>query len=182
MTSQHIGGQTTVHNVRSVCDHLAHWHIPDTDASLMPRGWLHGMLVGFLAKLLASVTSHSDRGRSLPIPVVWKRLQRELMVFRCTSNRRATSHWGVPAWIIPMARWRASVPKRGMLSVRRQWSSVNVFFFSGTSKHSQHPCMLTRCGTRMTEAANSKWSMYHYCHGGLTNRRTWEMCRIKREK
>ena len=54
MTSQHSGGQTTVHTVISVCDHLAHWHIPDTDASLMPLhvGWL-GMLVGFLAKLLA---------------------------------------------------------------------------------------------------------------------------------
>ena len=44
MTSQHS-------SVSSVCDLLAHWHIPDTDASLMPRGW-HGMLVGFLAKLL----------------------------------------------------------------------------------------------------------------------------------
>ena len=51
MTSQHSGDQTTVHTVNSVCDHLAHWHILDTDASLMPLGW-HGMLVGFLAKLL----------------------------------------------------------------------------------------------------------------------------------
>ena len=54
MTSQHSRGQTTVHAVSSVCDLLAHWHIPDTDASLMPRGW-HGMLVGFLAKLLAGL-------------------------------------------------------------------------------------------------------------------------------
>ena len=60
----------------------------------------------------------SDRGLSLPLHVVWKRLQRELMVFRWTPNRRATSHLGVPAWIIPMARWRSSVPKRGMLSAR----------------------------------------------------------------
>ena len=57
-------------------------------------------------------------GLSLPLPVVWKRLQWELMVFRCTPNRTATWRWGVPAWIIPMARWRASVPKRGMLSAR----------------------------------------------------------------
>ena len=55
-----------------------------------------------------------DHGLSLPLPVVWKRLQRELMVFRCTP----TSHWGVPAWIISMAGWRASVPKRGTLSLR----------------------------------------------------------------
>ena len=54
MTSQHSGGQTTVHTVSSVCDHLAHWHIPDTDASLMPLDW-QGMLVGFLAKLLAGL-------------------------------------------------------------------------------------------------------------------------------
>ena len=59
-----------------------------------------------------------DRGLSLSLPVVWKRPQRELIVFRCTTNRRATSRWGVPAWIIPMARWRVSVPKRGMLSAR----------------------------------------------------------------
>ena len=45
----------------------------------------------------------------------------------------------------------------------RRWSSVKYVFFSGTSKHSQHPCMLTRCGTRMTEATNSKWPIYHYC-------------------
>ena len=38
----------------------------------------------------------------------------------------------------------------------RQWSPVKKCVFSGTSKQSQHPCMLTRCGTRMTEAANSK--------------------------
>ena len=54
MTSQHSGRQTTVHTVSSVCDHLAHWNIPDTDASLMPLGW-HGMLVGFLAKFLAGL-------------------------------------------------------------------------------------------------------------------------------
>ena len=53
MTSQHSGGHTTVHIAICVCDHLAHWHIPDTDASLMPLGW-HGMLVGFLAKHLAA--------------------------------------------------------------------------------------------------------------------------------
>ena len=92
-----------------------------------------------------------------------KSLQRELMVFRCTPNRRATSRWCVPARIIPVARWRASVPKRDMLCVHRQWSPVKKCFFSGTSKHSQHPCMLTRCGTRMTEAANSKWPIYNFC-------------------
>ena len=54
MTSQHSGGQTTVHTASSMCDHLAHWHIPDTDASLMPLCW-HRMLVGFLAKLLAGL-------------------------------------------------------------------------------------------------------------------------------
>ena len=54
MTSQHSWGQTIVHTVSSVCDHLAHLNIPDTDASLMPLGW-HGMLVVFLAKLLAGL-------------------------------------------------------------------------------------------------------------------------------
>ena len=54
MTSQHSGGQTTVDIVSSMCDHLAHWHVPHTHASLMPLGW-HGMLVGFLAKLLAGL-------------------------------------------------------------------------------------------------------------------------------
>ena len=54
MTSQHSGGQTTVHTVSSVRDRLAHWHIPDTDASLMPLGW-HGMLAGLFAKLLAGL-------------------------------------------------------------------------------------------------------------------------------
>ena len=47
-------GQTTVHPVSCVCYHLAHWHIPDTDHPWMPLGW-HGMLVGFLAKLLAGL-------------------------------------------------------------------------------------------------------------------------------
>ena len=92
-----------------------------------------------------------DRGLSLPLPVVCKRLQRQLMVFRCTPNQRAISRWGVPVWIIPMARWRASIPKRGMLCAHRQWSPINKCVFSGTSKHSQHPFMLTRCETRMTE-------------------------------
>ena len=54
MTSQHSGGQTTVHTISSVYDHLAHRHIPDTDTSLLPPSW-YGMLMGFLAKLLAGL-------------------------------------------------------------------------------------------------------------------------------
>ena len=137
------------------------WHRRLVDATRL--AW-NACGISCQTSCLCDVTfGRPDRGLSLPIPVVWKRLQRELMVFLRTSNRRATSRWGVPAWIIPMARWRASVHKRDMmLSARRQWWSVKMCF-SGTSKHSQHPCALTRCRTRMTEAANSKWSIYQYC-------------------
>ena len=95
--------------------------------------------------LCAVTRGRPDRGLSLSLPVVWKRLQGELMVFRCTPNWRATSCCGVPAWIIPMARSRASVPKRGMLSARTDIDHQEKYVFFWTSKHSQHPCMLTRC-------------------------------------
>ena len=59
-------------------------------------------------------------------PVVWRRLQRELMVFRCTPNRRAISRWGVPAWIIPIARWRTSGPRLNIKTVLSTYGDFHV--------------------------------------------------------
>ena len=81
----------------------------------------------------------------------------------------------LPLWRHTWTPWPWSVTSTscGLKTSPKRTNGVSVYTkpesnitLGGTSKHSQQPCMLTRCGTRMTEAANSKWPIYHYCLKG----------------
>ena len=70
-----------------------------------------------------------------------KTSQRELMVFRCTPNRRATSHWGDQLEPYLWLDDEHQSPNVACCLCAQTVITSKKMCFSVTSKHSQHPCI-----------------------------------------
>lgn len=69
-------------------------------------------------------------GRSSVDPVVWKRLQRRLIVFWYVPTVAATAFWDMPAWSIPTQRSRgiSKIAFNELIFLISFWQTAKSFF------------------------------------------------------